>query len=332
MSSTSQYELFNPPSDGISKVRFANKTNFLAVASWDKTVRFHDAVGNTLKQTWECPAAVLDVCYDTSDSCIGSGGLGRQLLLHHPANGAQDVIGNHQNAISCVEHSSSIGCYITGSWDATISVWDSRAANPRVAHAQPGKKVFAMSTSKDYIVVGTSERKVFIYDFRNIDKPLQDRESSLKHQTRDIQVNTEHTGYLLTSVEGRVAVEYFNPTEQWQERKFAFKCHRFLDKESQSQTVFPVNCAAYHPIFGTFVTGGCDGLVNVWDGNNKKRICQFPQFPTSIASVDFNLDGRLLAIACSYTWEQGEKLDAPKDQICIRNIREFEVQPKKKTR
>lgn len=330
MSTTSQYELFNPPSDGISRVRFANRSNYLAVSSWDKTVRFYDAVGNSLKETWELPAAVLDVCYDSSDTILGSGGLSRQLVIHQPGTNTQNVIGNHEQPISCVEHSNETNTFITGSWDTSIALWDPRSAQPRIGRAQTGKKVFAMSTSRDYIVVGTSERKVFIYDLRNISKPLQDRESSLKHQTRDIKVNTEHTGYLLTSVEGRVAVEYFNPSDEWQERKFAFKCHRFLDKETQSQTVFPVNCAAYHPVFGTFVTGGCDGLVNVWDGNNKKRICQFPQFPTSIASVDFNLDGRLLAIACSYTWEQGEKMDAPADQICIRNIREFEVQPKKK--
>lgn len=26
--------------------------------------------------------------------------------------------------------------------------------------------------------------------------------------------------------------------------------------------------------YGTFATGGCDGIVNVWDGNNKKRLYQ----------------------------------------------------------
>lgn len=26
--------------------------------------------------------------------------------------------------------------------------------------------------------------------------------------------------------------------------------------------------------YGTFATGGCDGYVNVWDGNNKKRLYQ----------------------------------------------------------
>jgi WD40 repeat protein len=38
--------------------------------------------------------------------------------------------------------------------------------------------------------------------------------------------------------------------------------------------VFPVNAVAYHPGFGTFATGGGDGVVNIWDGNNKKRLFQ----------------------------------------------------------
>lgn len=32
--------------------------------------------------------------------------------------------------------------------------------------------------------------------------------------------------------------------------------------------------------YGTFATGGCDGYVNVWDGNNKKRLYQVcPHLP-----------------------------------------------------
>ena len=38
---------------------------------------------------------------------------------------------------------------------------------------------------------------------------------------------------------------------------------------------------------GTFATGGCDGVVNIWDGENKKRLSQFPAYPTSIASLAF---------------------------------------------
>lgn len=58
---------------------------------------------------------------------------------------------------------------------------------------------------------------------------------------------------------------------------------------------------------GTFATGGCDGVVAIWDGENRRRITQFHNYPTSIASMDFNFDGSMLAIACSYTYEEGDK-------------------------
>lgn len=38
--------------------------------------------------------------------------------------------------------------------------------------------------------------------------------------------------------------------------------------------VFPINAIAYHAGYGTFATGGGDGVVNTWDGNNKKRLSQ----------------------------------------------------------
>ncbi len=80
-------------------------------------------------------------------------------------------------------------------------------------------------------------------------------------------------GYAVSTTEGRVGLEYFNPPK----KGYAFKCHR--EKVSDSETyVFPVNVIAFHPKFGTFATGGCDGVVNVWDGDNKKRIQQFPKY------------------------------------------------------
>jgi len=116
-------------------------------------------------------------------------------------------------------------------------------------------------------------------------------------------------------------VEYFNLAEQ--EKKYAFKCHR-KTTPSGLQEIYPVNSIAVHPRYcfcgfedvsfltvssryGTFATGGCDGHVNMWDGDNKKRICQLPEFPSSVASLDFNRDGSLLAIASSYTFELGER-------------------------
>lgn len=61
-------------------------------------------------------------------------------------------------------------------------------------------------------------------------------------------------------------------------------------------TVVWANLLSYSPCFythsdcryGTFATGGCDGVVNYWDGENKKRLSLPMQYPTSIASLAMN--------------------------------------------
>lgn len=106
--------------------------------------------------------------------------------------------------------------------------------------------------------------------------------------------------------------------------KFAFRCHREGDK------IYPVNTISFHPVFGTFATGGCDGTVSVWDARNKKKISQFRPGSTSVADLSFNCDGTKLAVACSYTYESGPMETTPPDSLLIRTIREEEVKPKPK--
>lgn len=72
---------------------------------------------------------------------------------------------------------------------------------------------------------------------------------------------------------GRVAVEYLDPSPEIQKKKYAFKCHRI--KENGRENIYPVNAIAFHNVHNTFASGGSDGFVNIWDGFNKKRLCQF---------------------------------------------------------
>lgn len=46
-------------------------------------------------------------------------------------------------------------------------------------------------------------------------------------------------GFAVGSVEGRVAMEFFDLSEEAQARKFAFKCHR--RPENGKDVVYPVN-------------------------------------------------------------------------------------------
>lgn len=93
----------------------------------------------------------------------------------------------------------------------------------------------------------------------------------------------------------------------------------------------PVNALAYHPIHTqTFVSGGAEGAVNIWDGSQKKRLRNYDGYQTSIASLSFNCTGTQLAIAASYTFEEGEReykqlTSHPPDAIYVKTVNEQEV-------
>lgn len=53
-------------------------------------------------------------------------------------------------------------------------------------------------------------------------------------------------GYALGSIEGRIAVEFFDSSVESQARKYAFKCHR--QQVEDTDMVYPVNALAYHPV------------------------------------------------------------------------------------
>jgi cell cycle arrest protein BUB3 len=48
----------------------------------------------------------------------------------------------------------------------------------------------------------------------------------------------------VSSIEGRVAVEYFDPSPEIQSKKYAFKCHRLM--QNGVDVVFPVNSISFH--------------------------------------------------------------------------------------
>jgi hypothetical protein len=54
-------------------------------------------------------------------------------------------------------------------------------------------------------------------------------------------------GYATASVEGRIAVEYFDPSPATQAKKYAFKCHRHTVEDVDQ--VYPVNALAFHPVY-----------------------------------------------------------------------------------
>jgi cell cycle arrest protein BUB3 len=345
-------KLNNGPTDGITRVSFSPTNPIqLLCSSWDGTCRVYDVSNNVLCNNFhqkEQAVALLDACYSNNGKSIFTAGIDYK-VNHFDLNSGSfvSVLGTHEKPVRCVisvpNHSNLV---LSGSWDEHIKMWDTRMPGHCLASNHLSKKVFSMDVTPDgsKFIVGTNERQVFIYNLahtlRNLEntasqakeakkqefKLLQHRVSALKYQTRCIRCSPDNQGYVLASIEGRVAVEYIDPSEEVQKKKYAFKCHR--STENGVEILYPVNAITFHPIHGTFATGGGDGIVNIWDGINKKRIVQYPKYPFSIASLSFNLDGALLAVASSYTFERGELASPTSDEIYIKNIQENDVIPK----
>jgi cell cycle arrest protein BUB3 len=146
-----------------------------------------------------------------------------------------------------------------------------------------------------------------------------ERESSLKFQTRCVKMFPDGAGFCIGSIEGRVGVEFLEDLGLPPGARYAFKCHRVQD------TVYPVNCITFHPRHtSTFATGGCDGTVVLWDCHHKKKLTALPAFPTSISALAFSPDGTELAVASSYTHEEGDR-EHPQDEIYVRKILDTEA-------
>ena len=198
-----------------------------------------------------------------------------------------------------------------------LKIWDPRSSNALVASVAQPERVYASDVSGGRIIVGTAARHVWIWDLRQVVEPEQRRLASLKFQTRCIRAFPDQTGYALSSTEGRISMEYFDPAKEVQMKKYIFKCHRgVIDGIDYA---YPVNAIAFRLGSTQFATGGGDCCVPVWDTAAKKRLFMFPKYPTSISSLDFSSDGKFLAVASSYTFEELDK-EHPADQIFIRSM------------
>ena len=359
------------PSDGVSAVRWDSSSRLLLASSWDSTVRLYDPFANVARTKIAQPSAVLDCDFVGDAERAVSGGLDGIVRLHGLSSGGETVLGSHDSAVRCVRHCAAAGpsCVVSGSWDHALKLWDVRAAEACVSTFKQPDKILSMcagahtaaAAGAPLLVVATAGRRIMLIDLRKPTEALQQRESSLKCQTRCVAQMPSGEGYTIGSVEGRVAVEYVDPSEEAQKRRcagaharalhtchrrtppcrlcsvrshavcpsafrrYAFKGHKL--KIGDVDTSFPVNAIAFHPQHGTFATGGCDGHVYVWDGNKKKRICALKRYPTSISSLAFSPDGESLAVASSYTYENGDVAHPP-DEIYVRSVSLAEVKSK----
>ncbi|KAL9189954.1 hypothetical protein ACHAXT_009629 [Thalassiosira profunda] len=349
-----------PPNDGITSLSYLpSAPHLLASTSWDGALRLHDAVAKThvATQAMEC-GPLLSMAVGTpglggegNKGVIYAGAVEGSIKKYDVASATVSLVGRQspdadKNELLAGKQKVGVSCLsaidanllASAGWDKKFYVWDVRQSGTQAAATVdlPGK-AFGMDVSSDgtKVVVATSGRRNCFFDIRQtgVDKEneegpaklLLERESSLKYQTRCVKFFPDGHGIALGSIEGRVAIEYLDDVgiSSGKKKKYAFKCHRVND------TIYPVNAIAFHPVYGTFATGGADGTVVTWDGNNKKKLSGIAKCPTSVACLAFNHDGSQIAIASSYTYEEGER-DHPREEIYVRDVLDSEAKPKAK--
>ena len=312
-------EIIDLPYDGITKVLFHSNDEMLIATSWDSSVSFYNSSSLALSYRLSLNAALLDCAAIAQDSIVVAG-LERHVINVNVNRGEHSNLGDHDDAIRCVKYSSRLGLIVSGSWDRTVRTWDLRASTHWTGTTVVGGKVYAMGLcdSLNYLVLATDRTDLILYDLRKMSESIERKESPLKFQTRCIEINPNGQSYTVGSIEGRVAIQYFDPSAEVQAKSYAFKCHR--KEDMGSVIVYPVNSISYQPSSGYFVTGGSDSYVNLWDGENKKRIWKLKQYPSSIASLAFSEEGKHLAIACSYMYEEGDIPNQPPVNLFIKDL------------
>lgn len=351
MAPATQFELSAPPTDVISSVRFAPQSpNRLLVSSWDKFLYLYEIdgaeeAGGHLVEKYEHRAPILDVCFGANDDEAFTAGMDWQVKRINLKTGEQSVLSAHQQPVNRVVYSPEHNLLISSSWDNTLHFHFLSDSAKEVTTIILPAKPFSLALSTTRLVVAMAARLVNIYDLQSTSllasqavdgessvEPWQKRESSLKFMTRAVACMPNDAGYATSSIEGRVAVEWFDPSESSQARKYAFKCHRQPDASGDgSDIVYPVNALTFHPVHGTFASGGGDGVVALWDAVAKRRIRQYQKYPTSVAALSFSNDGKYLAVGVSPGYEDGEEF-APEGQIkvFIRELGETEAKGKDK--
>ncbi|KAK1080626.1 hypothetical protein LTR33_005383 [Friedmanniomyces endolithicus] len=361
-------ELDSPPSDAISSLRFSSSNNLLAVASWDRSISVYQRTPDTPSQPFtfsgtriQCRAPVLDIAWGADDSALYSVGLDHDVLSINLESQEQTVLSTHEAACNKVAYSREQGIVLSTSWDSTFHVYNT-STNQFLRVPLPAKP-FALGLTATRAIIAMAERKIFVYDLQAlrmlVDQagrsangtgpnhdvteivPWQQRESSLKFMTRAIACMPDGEGFATSSIEGRVGVEWLEAGEQG--KTYAFKCHRQTttaavgigedeeEEQKEVDVVYPVNALAFHPLHGTFATGGGDGVVCVWDAQTKRWVRQYPRLAACVAALDFSSDGRFLAIGVSPGFEDGkedEEVDAGSVSVVVRELGENEAKGK----
>ncbi|GAB7362712.1 hypothetical protein MBLNU230_g3018t1 [Neophaeotheca triangularis] len=359
-------EVVDSPSDIISSARFSPSGNKLAVSSWDRGIHLYTKSDNseipfTFNKKVATRNPVLDACWGEDENTIYCVGVDNDVCQISLDSEEQSVLSTHGSTSAKVAYDGQHGLVLSISWEGIMHVH--KPTDNKHIRIRLTQKPYALSLTSTRVIVAMADRKLSVYELNalrmlveqsggttgsgedmslsepglqemNIE-PWQQRDSNLKFMTRAVACMPNGEGFTTSSIEGRVSVEWFDPATE-ESRTYAFKCHRQTRPDPENggeevDMVYPINALAYHPIHGTFATGGGDGVVCIWDANTRRRVRMYKVSEASISALDFSLDGKFMAIASGPGFEQGiesDNGDRSMVKLFVRELGETEAKGK----
>ncbi|PPS01055.1 hypothetical protein GOBAR_AA19601 [Gossypium barbadense] len=297
-------EFKNPIQDAISRVRFAPQSNNLLISSWDPCLRLYDVDCSQLRLEAPSEAALLDCCFQEEYVAFSAASDG-SITRYDLHSGISNKIGNHDDIATCVEYSTETRQVITAGFDKRIIAWDIFGAKPLVYLRNLDAEVESMSLSGYELIMAVGS-SVDIYDLRNSDKCVQSNKFCMDVPIRCVSSIPYLKGYAVGSVDGRVKLEISYPSSS-NNMGYMFRCHP-RSRDGRNHLV-PVNDIAFNPfISGAFVTGDNVGYVTAWDAKSRRRLFELPGCANSIASLTYNNEGQILAVASSHTYQEATEM------------------------
>ncbi|TXG56575.1 hypothetical protein EZV62_017888 [Acer yangbiense] len=307
-------EFGNPIEDAISAIRFAPQSNNLLVSSWE-SLRLYDVDSCVLRLEAHSEAALLDCCFqnDAVAFSADSDGFIRRYDLH---SGTIDTIGKHDDIATCLRYSDETSQVFSTGLDNKIMSLDMRMGTTPTFWRNLDAEVESMSISGFDLMVATGA-SINIYDLRNLDRSIQSSVSQMDVQIKCVSSIPYSRGYVVGSIDGRVAVEFSNSSNP-NNTRYTFRCHP-KSKDGRYHLV-SVNDIVINPLIrGAFVTGDNEGYVIAWDAQSKRRLFELPRYSNKVASLSYNHEGQLLAVASSYTYKEAAEKEEP-PQIFVHKI------------
>lgn len=277
--------------------------NNLIVSSWDNRILIYDCKQASLTVEIKTPTTPLSLYANKHNTYVGLlDGSIKSLDLENlklSSENLSDLDLDYKNGINniCgIEHQPN--SIIASSISGKLQLIDDRSGKSILINLGKNKKVFTMDSSKNHLTVGLSGNLIELYDIRNINIPFETRELGLKFQIIQLKSYPDNQGFALSTIDGRVSMEYFDSSpEVQQEKRFTFKCHRSHDKPTNTDIVYPVNSISFNRQYGTLFTAGSDGAVCLWDVEKRKRMKMLPRFDDPVMKIDST--DSLLAVATS---------------------------------